>query len=278
MFRRYWSYVPDLRECWILVAMMVIGGSIVSGTVTYILQLTTPFLSDWHPVIAYPLIFLPPYLWMRWSKKRYPSEIRQPLNAPDFGRLGGILTFLLLPPLLVAFNYITEPLSSWMPVPDFIKDLLESVTKNKYSSLLMMVIFAPLFEETFCRGIILRGLLFHMKPWKAILWSALIFGVIHLNPWQAIPAFLAGSLMGWIYWKTGSLWATIFLHFINNGFSYIIVLLYPGLSADAGFKELIPGNEYYIFYALSFLFLIITTILMNYKYGNTLPTKIQTNN
>ena len=211
MLRRYWSYIPDLKESWILVAMMVIGGSILSGGVTLLLQMIAPTISDWHPAIAYPFIFLPPYLWMRWSKKRFSSEISQPLNAPDFGRLGGLFTFLLLPPLLVAFNYITEPLSSWMPVPDFIKDLLESVTKNRYSSLLMMVIFAPLFEETFCRGIILRGLLFHMKPWKAILWSAFIFGVIHLNPWQAIPAFLVGSLMGWVYWKTGSLWAMPFL-------------------------------------------------------------------
>lgn len=278
MSRRYWSYIPDLKESWILVAMMVIGGSIVSGGVTLLLQMIAPTISDWHPAIAYPFIFLPPYLWMRWSKKRFSSEISQPLNAPDFGRLGGLFTFLLLPPLLVAFNYITEPLSSWMPVPDFIKDLLESVTKNRYSSLLMMVIFAPLFEETFCRGIILRGLLFHMKPWKAILWSAFIFGVIHLNPWQAIPAFLVGSLMGWVYWKTGSLWATIFLHFINNGFSYIVVLLNPNLPADAGFKDLIPGNGYYIYYALSLIFVIITIFLMNYKYGNTLPAKIQTNN
>lgn len=278
MLRRYWSYIPDLKESWILVAMMVIGGSIVSGGVTLLLQMIAPSISDWHPAIAYPFIFLPPYLWMRWSKKRFSSEISQPLNAPDFGRLGGLFTFLLLPPLLVAFNYITEPLSSWMPVPDFIKDLLESVTKNRYSSLLMMVIFAPLFEETFCRGIILRGLLFHMKPWKAILWSAFIFGVIHLNPWQAIPAFLVGSLMGWVYWKTGSLWATIFLHFINNGFSYIVVLLNPNLPADAGFKDLIPGNGYYIYYALSLIFVIITIFLMNYKYGNTLPAKIQTNN
>lgn len=278
MLRRYWSYIPDLKESWILVAMMVISGSILSGGVTFLLQMTAPSISDWHPAIAYPFIFLPPYLWMRWSKKRFSSENSQPLNTPDFGRLGGLFTFLLLPPLLVAFNYITEPLSSWMPVPDFIRNLLESVTKNRYSSLLMMVIFAPLFEETFCRGIILRGLLFHMKPWKAILWSAFIFGVIHLNPWQAIPAFLVGSLMGWVYWKTGSLWATIFLHFINNGFSYIVVLLNPNLPADAGFKDLIPGNGYYIYYALSLIFVIITIFLMNYKYGNTLPAKIQTNN
>lgn len=278
MLRRYWSYVPDLRESWILVAIMVIGGSIVSGAITYLLQFIAPSLSDWHPVIAYPFIFLPPYLWMRRVNKKYPSETKIPFNSPDFGRLGGLFTFLLLSPLLVAFNYITEPLSSWMPVPDFIRDLLESVTKNRYSSLLMMVIFAPLFEETFCRGIILRGLLFHMKPWKAILWSAFIFGVIHLNPWQAIPAFLVGSLMGWVYWKTGSLWATIFLHFINNGFSYIVVLLNPNLPADAGFKDLIPGNGYYIYYAISLIFVIITTFLMNYKYGNTLPAKIQTNN
>jgi len=278
MFRKYWSYLPDIRESWLLVLIMIVGGSILSGIITYSMMALLPSISDWHGAIAYPFIFLPPYLWMRWSNKHLPNPDPVAINMPDFGRLGALLTFVLLVPTVISFNYIIEPLSSWMPVPDFIKEMFESVTRNRYSSLLMMVILAPLFEEVFCRGIILRGLLKHMSPLKAILWSAFMFGVIHLNPWQAIPAFLIGSLMGWVYWKTRSIWATIFIHFVNNGFSYLILLIYPELPADAGFKDLIPGNGYYLFYALSLVVLVSIITLMKYKYVNSLPNKIQTNN
>jgi len=278
MLKKFWPYIPDLKECWILVIILVIGGTALSTILTIIMQFAFPSLTEWYGTIAYPFIFLLPYFWIVRSIKKKQSNILLPLNSPNFGKMGGIIFFILLIPLLLSFNYVTEPLSSWMTVPDFIKKLFESVTENKISSLIMMVILAPLFEETFCRGIILRGLMKHMNPWKAIFWSALIFGVIHLNPWQAIPAFLVGSLMGWVYWKSGSLWATIFLHFINNGFSYLIAILLPELPADAGFKDLFPGNMYYIYYLLSLIILISILILINRNYDNTLSTKIQTNN
>lgn len=83
-----------------------------------------------------------------------------------------------------------------MGVPDFIKEFYDNMKLNPWSSFLTVVIFAPLFEELLCRGVILRGLLHHITPAKAIFWSALMFAVMHLNPWQALPAFMVGLLMG----------------------------------------------------------------------------------
>ena len=37
-----------------------------------------------------------------------------------------------------------------------------------------------------------------------------------MNPWQAIPAFIIGMLMGYVYYKTGSLKLTMLIHFVNN--------------------------------------------------------------
>ena len=43
---------------------------------------------------------------------------------------------------------------------------------------------------------VLRGLLGHkVKPVWAIVISAAFFAIIHLNPWQAIPAFLLGCVL-----------------------------------------------------------------------------------
>ena len=52
-----------------------------------------------------------------------------------------------------------------------------------------MVIQAPLFKEVLFRGVILGGLLAHRTPARAIVWSAVLFAIIHINPWQ-FPARL----------------------------------------------------------------------------------------
>ena len=58
----------------------------------------------------------------------------------------------------------------------------------------------------------------------AIIVSALIFGIIHLNLSQTIFAFLLGLLFAIIYTKTGSIKTTMLIHFINNGFAAITVI------------------------------------------------------
>jgi membrane protease YdiL (CAAX protease family) len=162
----------------------------------------------------------------------------------------------------------------WMGMPDFMKELMRTFSENKISSLIMLVVFAPVLEEIFCRGIILRGLLNHYSPMKAIIWSAAFFGIIHMNPWQAIPAFLIGVLMGWIYWRTRSLWTTIFIHFINNGVAYIITVFFPNLTDDATYYDIIPGAYYYIALMAALIYTICILIIMNKLYDKPISGKI----
>lgn len=154
---------------------------------------------------------------------------------------------------------------------------MSQIHTNKVLTFISIAIFAPILEELFCRGIILRGLLHHISPTKAILLSALMFGVMHLNPWQAIPAFILGIFMGWIYWRTNSLLATIFIHFTNNGFSYFVTLMWPDLPAHFGFVDLIPNNYYYLIYAIALFFTLFAFIIMNKNYEKIIPNKIQSN-
>ena len=84
------------------------------------------------------------------------------------------------------------------------------------SSFLTILIAAPLLEEVFFRGILLEGFLKNYSPAKAITWSALIFGMVHLNPWQAIGATVDGLLIGWLYWRTNSLIPGLIIHMFNN--------------------------------------------------------------
>jgi membrane protease YdiL (CAAX protease family) len=83
-------------------------------------------------------------------------------------------------------------------------------------SLLTLVVLAPLCEELFFRGWMLRGLLKRYSPAKSIGFTALLFAVFHLNPWQAIVALPLGLLFGWLAWRTGSLLPGLAGHFVVN--------------------------------------------------------------
>ena len=106
-----------------------------------------------------------------------------------------------------------------IPMPDFIQDIFKSEfgRKTSYSSAVFRAVFvAPTIEELLYRGAIFAGLLAHYTRNRAIFWSAFLFGVGHLNPWQFPPALLYGFVFAWWYFRTGSLWPALFGHALNN--------------------------------------------------------------
>ena len=121
----------------------------------------------------------------------------------------------------------------------------------------MVSIFAPFFEEWLCRGMVLRGLLGNkVKPAWAIVFSAIFFAVIHLNPWQAVPAFLLGCLFGYVYYKTGSLKLTMLMHFANNTFSLVISNIDAFEDMDS-FLDLFPSARYWVIFFACILLLVL---------------------
>ncbi len=283
MFKKLSGFLPDLPKSWLLIVVLAVGGSILGGLVNFILLALFPGFAGWGELITYPLIFIPPFavIWfsVRMGEKERSSgqnitHYTIEVDRADFGKIGPLFSILLIIPLVFTFNIVTEPLTNWMEVPQFFKDFMLQVQSNKVSSFFAIVIFAPLLEELFCRGILLRGMLFHISPSKAIFWSAIMFGIMHLNPWQAIPAFLLGLLMGWIYWRTNSLWSVILIHFINNGFSFLITILYPEMPFDYGFADVIPEGWYIVSYIFSLFFTVAVIYLMNKSYGKIIPVKI----
>jgi len=275
--RKYLSaYAPSLGELWIIMlALVCLGGSLVTAVVSIIL---TPFIQLSPSALAlalYPLLFavVIPFIWFR-AKISYNEKLRRGLlvsetPAPCFGNLNGLLFFGLLLVLTPSFVILIEPLTMWIKMPDFIKELFGEIGNYGWLSVLALVIMAPLLEEWLCRGVALNGLLRSgYSPWAAISWSACMFAVIHLNPWQAIPAFLAGLLFGWIYWRTRSLWAVIFMHAVNNGFSVALSWAFPDLPEDASTYDLVGAPYYYGIMAASLLIVGAIVWILNKKLPN----------
>ncbi|GAF02827.1 CPBP family intramembrane glutamic endopeptidase [Saccharicrinis fermentans] len=114
------------------------------------------------------------------------------------------------------------PLTSLVPMPDFFKLIVLELGEMKgFFSFASFVIAAPIFEELIFRGVMLDGLLKRYSPNKSIFISSLIFGIVHLNPWQFITAFGIGLFMGWVYYKTRNLSLCIIMHFTNNLLAFL---------------------------------------------------------
>ena len=126
--------------------------------------------------------------------------------------------------------------------------------------LISVSVFAPFFEEWLCRGIILRGLLTKVKPAWAIVISAAVFGLIHGNLWQAIPAFIIGLVLGYVYYKTGSLKLTMLMHCVNNTLAVISSKI-PGLE-DVDFFAQIMSPWAYVLVILAFAVVLASGLVI----------------
>ena len=123
---------------------------------------------------------------------------------------------LLCIPLLLSAQFIAGVLNEAFDLTDTNQELFISMSHNIFG-ILSIAIVVPILEEFLFRGAIEGHLLkIGWSPKRAILISALIFGLIHGNPAQIPFAFLIGLLFGWLYYRTGSLVPGIVGHIINN--------------------------------------------------------------
>jgi len=112
-----------------------------------------------------------------------------------------------------------------LPPPDWLNDIflrLAGHDTSLWGSILALVIVAPVTEELLFRGLILRGFLSHYRVHTALVTSALLFGLFHLNPWQFVHTTAIGLLFAWWFLKTRSLIPCILGHALNNGQVFIL--------------------------------------------------------
>ena len=94
------------------------------------------------------------------------------------------------------------------------------------------VLIAPLIEEYFFRGVLLDGI----RPYGeryAVMVCAVLFGLMHGNLMQFLPAALIGWYLGYLRIKTGSWGLCLLLHALNNACSLIIDALMEALVTDS---------------------------------------------
>ena len=86
-----------------------------------------------------------------------------------------------------------------------------------------LAVVTPLSEEVLFRGFVLRGLLQSIGAGPAVVASALLFSVLHLEPRVMVPIFITGLALGLLYVRTGSVWPCIAAHAGQNCLALLAV-------------------------------------------------------
>ncbi|NKC12064.1 MAG: CPBP family intramembrane metalloprotease [Gammaproteobacteria bacterium] len=136
---------------------------------------------------------------------------------------------VLGPPILLVVlgaNWWFNHLSATFIPPEVAREeaqMLQRLVGGGLVSVISVGLLAPIFEEIIFRGILLRGFLQHYGPRRGIILCALLFAGFHLTASQFPFAFVFGCFVGWLYWRTRSLWPCIVAH---AGYNLIFFLVY----------------------------------------------------
>ena len=258
-----------------MILLMFILGALIANLISVPLFFI-PGADQYLTMVAYPVMFIPPMIYCA-NKSRENSFFGSgfKLSNHHYEPLGLWICAILVIVVTLTTSVIADSIITLLPpMPERLEKLLEGITQGNFlTNFLCVSIFAPFFEEWLCRGMILRGLLNYehknkqgesvrgIKPVWAIVISAAIFAIIHFNPWQAIAAFMLGMLFGYVYYRTGSIWLTMLMHFANNTFALLLSRVDKLQEAD-NLSQMLPAP---LFWAL-LVFCIAFAVYFVYKF------------
>ncbi|MDR6545253.1 membrane protease YdiL (CAAX protease family) [Chryseobacterium rhizosphaerae] len=220
-------------------------------------------LKDWFLMVANSVGFLTAIAFFDFFIVRRTTHKKLNFNLSSVN----FYTYLLIFPMMAGMMFIAEFITSLIPTTgpvfgdfyEYFIQLMSQLTDDPVVMIIMTVILAPIFEEIIFRGIIQKGLVNKgIKPWKAIVYASIIFGVVHGNPWQFISAVMLGCILGLVYHKTKTLLLPILLHAFNN-LSLSLLVLY---GKDESFAKVFNVSEWLILAAGLILFSLFYYLFM----------------
>ncbi len=147
-----------------------------------------------------------------------------------------LYTFLMMP-LTYAVNAI-----SMLFVDNTVSEASVSFVQLPFWFMFLMIaVYGPFCEEFIFRGLIFRGYRTTGAVLGSVLWSALLFGLMHLNFNQAAYAFVIGIFFALLVEATGSLWSSMIAHMVFNGVE--VCLMYATSWMESGLDTIVSEAE-----------------------------------
>jgi len=261
---------PTIKQSWGILGILIISTFLFIPILFLLEGILGEELSF---LVYYILAFGAPLLIIHLIRKRKTGIAGYKFGLTPFKIIGlSVIAIVALDLGLVL------PIITLIPTNEFVDEVfLKFINEDSLLiSSIMFVIAAPILEEFIFRGIILDGLLKIYSPLKSIIFSSILFGIIHLNPWQFVSAFLFGIIAGWVYYKTANLTLPILMHFATNLFSIIAGHFSDDpMLQNQTIIEYYGGIFYFIIIILGALTIASISIIMLNKYFSKEPIEWQ---
>ncbi len=182
-----------------------------------------------------------PFLaWMfhkdRMKEKMTGKKIRE--KAPVAYYLPTILISLALS---VALNNLIIIGNFASYSSDYTDTMSALYSANLGVQIVALGILIPICEELVFRGLVFNRMKEDSSVMGSMIYSSLIFGILHGNAVQMVYGALLGFLLAWLYQKMGSIWAPILAHIFMNLGSVLATEfnLYEALAKDIRYIGLV---------------------------------------
>tara|TARA_B100000427_G_scaffold327105_1_gene337122 strand:- start:5486 stop:6280 length:795 start_codon:yes stop_codon:yes gene_type:complete len=174
-------------------------------------------------IVGQSLIIAPLFLYLKYKKIPIISSIR--LYTINYNTMIFVALFSL--GLIVLSDELDRIIQIFFPAPEYITNLNNLFRPETifggFLLFIAVVILAPIGEEIVFRGFLQQVL---EKNWKditrAVLFTALVFSIIHMNPYWFVQIYILGVILGFLSWKTQSIIAPLILHGLNNGVALLL--------------------------------------------------------
>lgn len=185
-----------------------------------------------------------------------------------------LITFFAALPamnLIIDWNYhiafpdsLEKLFRQWEAAAQGITDIMLATQSigGLISGVLIVGVLTGIAEEFFFRGALQRMLVGRGMTAVGAIWlSALVFSIMHFQPFGFIPRLLLGAFFGYLLLWSGSIWLPALLHAVNNSMVVMMVWL-SGRGVDTSLYEHLglPGQSGYIL--LDILSVVATALLL----------------
>jgi membrane protease YdiL (CAAX protease family) len=162
-----------------------------------------------------------------------------------------LITIMILITPVISLLYewnMRIPLPQWLLHFDINSEVIVDSFLNMSSisdllyTLVVIAVVPAIGEELLFRGYLQQKIFSRLKnPHTAIIITAFLFSIIHLDFQGIIPRFFLGALLGYIFYWSGSLLLPILAHFVNN--AQVVIFSYPLFKVESSAYSILSETK-----------------------------------
>lgn len=205
--RRIALKAPQVQQMFWTYFTVLVGSAVVSS---FLFRSGSPDLSLFFGSVSL-LALTCVYGVLHW--KMLAAQLRH-FGLHRSEALTGVL--LLVPLLGVNYGYHSFLRGLAVGTGPSLFEILRMKGLGEPTLIFFFCVFPGLTEEVAFRGLLQHWLQAAISPWRAIFAASALFTILHFSLFSAPYLFMVGVLLGWLKWKTNSLYPSMLVHFLHN--------------------------------------------------------------